>query len=154
MVYNNKRYSKHISFVSRSLGRSCLESHFIPRCSQCKRQAVSKVILNRWKHPNERVPSAITNWISTLFVFTNIKTFKRKTHFKILFTKFAKIVETPWTWKIATLIHLTKTDDSFYFVVAYKLPKIIYGVWFWALSRNERFAIKFDIACIDIFSCW
>ena len=75
-------------------------------------------------------------------------------NFKILFTKFAKIVETSWTWKIATLIHLTKTDDSFYFVVAYKLPKIIYGVWFWALSRNERFAIKSDIACIDIFSCW
>ena len=75
-------------------------------------------------------------------------------NFKIIFTEFAQIVETSWTWKIATFIHLTKTDDSFYLVVAYKLPKIIYGVWFWALSRNERFAIKFNIACIDIFTTW
>ena len=75
-------------------------------------------------------------------------------NFKIIFTEFAQIVETSWTWKIATFIHLTQTDDSFYLVVAYKLPKIIYGVWFWALSRNERFAIKFNIACIDIFTTW
>ena len=75
-------------------------------------------------------------------------------NFKIIFTEFAQIVETSWTWKIATLIHLTKTDDSFYLVVAYKLPKIIYGVWFWALSRDERVAIKFNIACIDIFTTW
>ena len=90
MVYNNKRYSKHISFVSRSLGRSCLESHFIPRCSQRKRQAVSKVILNRWKHPNERVPSAITNWIRTLFVLLTL-TFETK--FKWNVTKYCIVIK-------------------------------------------------------------